>query len=315
MLGVSYNERSWAIDLIAHIKGRVLSENRAIKDVGGEQTISSEGGILFPDVLLFGDRSSAVILQGWELKFPDTRIDDQVFHHNASLKARALGLDSFLLWNVRCARLYSLDNESDKFTLSKEWAALTHITDRSSVRTHQNEWKRLADTIISDLNDLFENGSLKGKPFIDAYSTGGIHNLILMNKPQVAEDLNQKALRDSSLRSKIILWWDKYGHEYGFNRDKFDVLAQVNLYNWIGKFLFAHILQSRDNRALTVNDIDCNTPPEEAIIMFQDLSKSCNFWTVFSNHLGLSVITQGPWNQITQFNQLLTDLRIRFNVN
>lgn len=96
----TYNERSWAIDLIGHLKHLATANNRSIKDAGGEQTVKAEGGSLFPDVLLFGDRATARILQGWELKMPDTGIDDFEFRDNAETKARALGLDSFLLWNV-----------------------------------------------------------------------------------------------------------------------------------------------------------------------------------------------------------------------
>ena len=43
-VGVAYNERSWAIDLIGHIKIVVSSNNHSIKDAGGEQTVKSEGG-------------------------------------------------------------------------------------------------------------------------------------------------------------------------------------------------------------------------------------------------------------------------------
>lgn len=61
---VTYNERSWAIDLIGHLKHLAAPGNRSIKDAGGEQTIKTKGGNLFPDVLLFGDRMTARILQG-----------------------------------------------------------------------------------------------------------------------------------------------------------------------------------------------------------------------------------------------------------
>ncbi len=79
----SYNERSWAIDLIGHLKKLAHQVNRPVKDAGGENTVRSEGGVLFPDVLLYGDRETARILQGWELKFPDTDIDDYEFRKNA----------------------------------------------------------------------------------------------------------------------------------------------------------------------------------------------------------------------------------------
>lgn len=59
----SYNERSWAIDLIGHLKKLAGRVNRPVKDAGGENTVRSEGGILFPDVLLYGDRDIENILQ------------------------------------------------------------------------------------------------------------------------------------------------------------------------------------------------------------------------------------------------------------
>ena len=40
----TYNERSWAIDLIGHLKHLAARNNRAIKDAGGEQTVKAEGG-------------------------------------------------------------------------------------------------------------------------------------------------------------------------------------------------------------------------------------------------------------------------------
>ena len=39
--GVAYNERSWAIDLIGHLKHLAAQNNRSVKDAGGEQTIKA----------------------------------------------------------------------------------------------------------------------------------------------------------------------------------------------------------------------------------------------------------------------------------
>ncbi len=311
MPSVSYNERSWAIDLIAHIKGRVRAENRAIRDAGGEQTIRSEGGSLFPDVLLFGDQSTAIILQGWELKLPDTSINDNDFYQNAVKKAKALGLNSFVLWNVSCARLYACRAGANQYLLLKQWPTLDHILDRESVLRNRGDWEQLADKIISDLNALFENGSLEGRPFVDTYRTGGIQDLILANTTEVAKALEQNALCNSTLRAEITMWWQKYRQEYKYwHKSKYQVLAQANLYNWIGKFLFAHVLQSRDMRASIVTQITEDISPSDALEMFRDLSRGCNFWTVFSDSVGLSIVSQRPWYQLTQFNRLLRDLRI-----
>jgi hypothetical protein len=80
-----YNERSWAIDIISYINS-IVQKNAPIQKAGGEYSIAKDSQVLFPDVLLFGDQSSGNILQGWELKMPDTLIDDLALINNASTK-------------------------------------------------------------------------------------------------------------------------------------------------------------------------------------------------------------------------------------
>ena len=307
---VNYNERSWAIDLIGHIKTHLTTGNRAIKDASGEQTLRTDGGSLFPDVLLFGDRSTARVLQGWELKMPDTSIDDYEFKHNAEAKAVALGLDSYILWNVTYARLYVRRNGGNTFHLSKQWDALANITTRQSVIPQRTEWEVLAVEIIDYVNDLFDRGSLEGRQFVDAYKSGGITSLIMENSDSVSDALRNAANRDNRLNAEITLWWLTHQSEYGQGKDKFSVLAQSNISNWIGKFLFAHILQGRDDRAQAVTQITEDTTPVEALEVFRILSEQCNFWTIFSDNVGLSSISDIAWNQLKQLNMLLSDLRI-----
>lgn len=307
-IGVSYNERSWAIDLIGHIKAMVSSQNRTIKDAGGEQTVKTNGGSLFPDVLLFGDRSLALILQGWELKMPDTSIDDHEFRHNATQKAIALGLDSFVLWNVSHAHLYI--RQGDTYACRKKWDALAHIKTRDSVVNHRAQWEAVATDIINHVNDLFDRGSLEGRQFVEAYRSGGITALIMENTNDVVAALQTAARRDANLRAEITLWWERHKSEYGGGDDQYKKLAQANISNWIGKFLFAHILQGRDSRAQAVTQIGETTAPSEALTIFENLSQDCNFWTIFSASIGLGIMPERAWDQMRQLNKLLTDLRI-----
>lgn len=309
-IGVTYNERSWAIDLIGHIKQVVSSNNRSIKDAGGEQTIKTDGGSLFPDVLLFGDRATALILQGWELKMPDTKITDYAFCHNATQKAIALGLDSFVLWNVSYAHLYIRQGETNNFRCEKKWDDLAYITNRESVIPNRNAWEKLAADIISYINDLFDRGTLEGRQFVDAYRSGGITSLIMENTDVVANALQEASKRDSKLKAEITLWWELYKSEYGGANNAEKVLAQANISNWIGKLLFAHILQGQDIRAQAVTEICEDTTPSEALDIFQRLSQECNFWTIFSDSVGLAILPERPWAQLKQLNRLLTDLHI-----
>lgn len=307
--GAAYNERSWAIDLIGHIKQLAANNNRAIKDAGGEQTVKAEGGSLFPDVLLFGDRATARILQGWELKMPDTSIHDADFRFNAELKARALGLDSFVLWNVTHAHLYVRDAAADEYRRSQAWNDLADITTRAGVIGNRQRWEALATEIIGYLNDLFDRGVLEGRQFIEAYRSGGITSLIMENAGEVADALTLASRRSAHLRSEMILWWDRSQAEYG-GGNMFQVLAQAVISNWIGKILFGHILREQDARAHGLAAIDEDTTPSEALGLFRQLSEDCNFWTIFSDSIGLSSIPDRVWDQLKQFNRLLSDLRV-----
>ena len=304
-----YNERSWAIDLIGHLKAEAGKQNRSIKDAGGEQTVKAEGGSLFPDVLLFGDRATARILQGWELKMPDTRIDDPDFVDNAELKARALGLDSFLLWNVTHAHLYVRNGDTDTFDRTRAWDELSDVQTRAAVKPARARWESLSVEIMAYLNDLFDRGELEGRQFIEAYRSGGITALIMANAGAVSDTLENAAKRDANLRSQMILWWDRYKAEYS-GGNMHEVLAQAVISNWIGKMLFGHILREKDVRAQKIAEIGEDTTPEEALDLFRQLSEDCNFWTIFSDSIGLREVPADVWDQIKQFNDLLSDLRV-----
>ncbi|MEN0081124.1 N-6 DNA methylase [Flavobacterium lindanitolerans] len=310
IIPTTYNERSWAIDLIGHLKQLSNQNNRSIKDAGGEQTIRVDGGSLFPDVLLFGDRATARILQGWELKMPDTQINDYEFRRNAEIKARALGLDSFLLWNVSHAHLYVRNAERDIFELSHEWTDLSDITTRQGVAANRQRWEAVAAEIFLYLNDLFDRGTLEGRQFIEAYRSGGITSLIMENAEEVANAVTDATKRNAALRAQMILWWDRYKAEYGQGTME-QVLAKAIISNWIGKILFAHILREQDHRAQQVATINDTTTPAQALELFRQLSESCNFWTIFSSEgIGLNILPERAWNQLKQFNHLLNDLRV-----
>jgi len=309
-----YNERSWAIDLIGYLKQVAHDRHRAVRGVGGEQTVKGDGGSLFPDVLLFGDLADAVVLQGWELKMPDTSIDDPDFRENAEYKARQMGLDSYVLWNVRRARLYALDREADRFAVIEEWDDLDDITARTEVKPAQARWEAVAVQILTRVNDLLETGELEGRPFIDAYrsESGGVASMLLANRDAVADALEAAVRNDGRLRAGVTLWWNRFRDEYGGKEDTpaYPALAQANLVNWIGKLLFAHVLRQRDNRAAAVEQIGEDTSPAEAIALFEKLYRACNFWTIFCDSVGLSTLPPVAWSHLKQFNNLLSDLNI-----
>ena len=93
---INYNERSWAIDVISEINLYLANKSWHVKSAGGENTIRNEKSSLFPDVLIFKDSAKKIILQGWELKMPDTPITDTELINNAKIKSEILHNNSFI---------------------------------------------------------------------------------------------------------------------------------------------------------------------------------------------------------------------------
>jgi hypothetical protein len=156
---LKYNERSWAIDLISHIN-QIIPDAGIINRAGGEFSLVGRGQALFPDVLLFGDHGTGHILQGWELKMPDTPIDNVEFYENAKEKAMRLGLSSFLLWNAIDVKLYIYTNE--QFTLCTDFKIdRLPYTSRQDVHDRPDLWKRTTIDIITRLNTFFSTGKLQ----------------------------------------------------------------------------------------------------------------------------------------------------------
>lgn len=151
------NERSWAIFIITEIKSMLDSADLKIKSVGGESTLSTNKKKMFPDVLLYGDNAQTRILQGWELKMPDVLITDEELIADATRKARALKLNSFVIWNFTYGKLYVEDPDGN-FIERKIWTGTDYIVTREDVMTYKEEWIPIIKDIVLTVNEYLRNG-------------------------------------------------------------------------------------------------------------------------------------------------------------
>ena len=78
------NERAWAGQLISWLQEEIREGRTLFQDATNDEGIKLKSGkTKFPDVLLFTDKVSGIIFNGWELKFPDTEADDREMLLNA----------------------------------------------------------------------------------------------------------------------------------------------------------------------------------------------------------------------------------------
>jgi type I restriction-modification system DNA methylase subunit len=304
----TYNERSWAIDVISEINKYASKTNRKIKRASGELTISTPSGKLFPDVLLFGEISTASILQGWELKFPDTSITDEELIKNAVKKAQNLGLNSFLLWNVTTAVLYVSDDMVN-YQPVRIWNDLSHIKQREEVIHHRAEWVALLQKILREMNDFFDSGRLKTTTIIEAFSENTVFEIVLNNVEMVADALRRETTRNAIFDAEVQLWWRSVKSEYPMEIDPYKVLARINLINWLNKLIFAHILKSFYDDASAVDTITENMSIKKTQELFRNISTKCDFLNIFNVFLGEAVLTDQAWSHLVQFNRFLSEIQ------
>ncbi|PIZ64893.1 hypothetical protein COY14_03635 [Candidatus Roizmanbacteria bacterium CG_4_10_14_0_2_um_filter_36_9] len=306
MTKITYNERSWAIDIITEINLFTSKNDKTIYRAGGETTINTGEKRLFPDVLLYGKNSE--IIMGWELKMPDTSITDTEFIENAKLKANILGLNSFILWNVGIAVLYI--KKEKYFTPVKTWDSLiTLVTKRNQVEDLKNEWKKILHQILKDLNSFFDNGEIEKKTFVESFKDSAIIDFILRNNKVVARSLQKSATKNAKFLAEANIWWRIAKLDYP-KQGQWEVLSKIILVNWLNKFLFAHILIAFFDPAKKVETIKMETSLDDAINIFKEISKECNFWNIFQPQLGEKYLDDQTWSEIKQFNILLNDIEL-----
>ncbi|PSQ77842.1 MAG: hypothetical protein BRD37_04160 [Bacteroidetes bacterium QH_8_67_23] len=306
-----YNERSWAADLIAHLN-RLADEQRLnVKRAGGEHTIRDDEGLLFPDVLLFGDEAGQAILQGWELKMPDTPVTDADLLANAERKARGLGLNSFLVWNVDRAVLYVAGEDSESYQSEKSWALPGGPAgERGRVADRRADWKALVETILQDVDRLLGEGVLRDRTLVDAFSERALIEALFENVPRTAEQLQEAARRDNRFQAKVDLWWSHVEEEHA-GEEKLDVLARRSLTGWISKFVFAHVLKTACADARSVESLPEGATAADVQDAFESISQACNFLNIFRAQLGEDRMAGRPWSQIAQVNGFLSEVDLQ----
>lgn len=155
---------------------------------------------MFPDVLLYGDENQTQILQGWELKLPDTPITDTTFIEDAKRKARSLGLNSCFIWNFTAGVLY-VKNDNDEFEIVRQWNETNHIQTREDVERYKHEWLPIIEQILIEINGFLVTGAIRGTEIGEFLSDTIISKIIERNKTLVSTELHNAAVVDTRIEA------------------------------------------------------------------------------------------------------------------
>lgn len=302
------NERSYAIDLISQINNITQQYTLQIKKAGGERTITTDrNSRMFPDVVLYGDSQRTKIIQGWELKLPDTLITDETFIKDAQRKANSLGLNSCFIWNFTTGILYIKD-EHGNFQITKQWNDTNHIRSRADVKTYRADWERTIENIIIEINQSFLNADILSSELGEIISDTVIATIIERNKSLVASKLRENSVTNAVIDAHLNVWWDEVRSEFvADEQDKFNAYAKIILLNWTNRITFAHLIKRHHNAAAAVSNIDFDKTPEEANIIFNQITSECDFYNIFSPLEYNTFIPDDTWSDLMELNQFLIE--------
>lgn len=320
------NERSHAIDLISQINNIATKFSLQIKKAGGERTISTiipsqvavvkEDAVeytsgkrktMFPDVVLYGDNQKTQILQGWELKLPDTLITDETFIKDAQRKAVALGLNSCFIWNFTSGVLY-IKNANGSFDIVKQWTNTNHIKSRLDVELYRSDWESEIEKIVLDINDFFANGDLKGANLGESISDTVVATLVSRNKELVADSIRSHSTSNTIANAYIEQWWKEVESEYSKDEtDKYKAYSKIVILNWINRIVFAHLIKKYHNEARKVLNISDTTSVAKANDIFNEITRTCDFYSIFSEVKYNTHIPQTTWFELLELNYFLAE--------
>lgn len=293
MGSLNINERSEAIELIKESQALFEKNDFVFKEASGEQSLGRNGNVdrraatLFPDVLYYTDSYQNQVALGWELKMPDTDINDIELFNNAVDKANRLKTNAFVLWNFRQVRVFFRERNND-WKESKSWNDLIDITKRDDVIINRDRWKELLKDVIVHLNMLFRDNIVTSVPILQSAENIS-QNISEIFSRELSDYYN--SIGDRKLIIEIRKWYDTELMEFSSvnpnqvsDSEKTRMFAKNILLNWINRITFANLIKSNHNsvfEALRVILKEDGTF-EEIKEAFNHATKVSDFFTILN---------------------------------
>lgn len=299
-LDIKRNERDWAGQLISWIKSAIDRKTTVFQDATNDTGVKMKSGrTKFPDVLLFVDKTSGVIFNGWELKFPDTAVDDAVMLENALEKAHKLHSDSFITWNGAEAIIWHIDDEEytlDSLSKLKHYPKVSTINSREDLADpvkfaqHEPLLKARAGEILHDLDSLFHNGFLKPALDISKNIIAAVRQASAIIIPQFQEAIVKEKGCNRTFRNEFNKWKIyesstlKILESSSRKREHVipeQVLAKFTFYNLIGKTIFYLTLCENLSGELEPITFDESESAKDLLNSYFDKAKKIDYQAIF----------------------------------
>lgn len=307
------NERAWAGQIISWIKQAINDGTTLFEEATNDEGIKlASGKTKFPDVLLFIDKISGIVFNGWELKFPDTAADDTEMLENALEKAERLKANSFVTWNGAEAfiwkindNLYTLDNieKIKHYTKEVDISTRKDLADRTNYNKHEAKLKRRLNEILHDLGQLYSSGELKSAINISDNIIEAVTQTATLFIPQFTNEINELKADDEDFRREFNNWKIiesstlKILSSSSRRVEKVipeQVLAKFSFYKIIGKVLFYLTLSENLSGKVEKLELEDDKNVKSKLDVFFNQAKTIDYQAVFESDFTDNI----PFNQI-----------------
>lgn len=296
------NERAWAGQIISWIKQSINDGTTLFQDATNDEGLKvASGRTKFPDVLLFTDKVSGIVFNGWELKFPDTPADDSEMLENALEKAKRLQSNSFVTWNGTEAIIWKISD--DNYSLSgleklkvypkeKDITNRNDLADRNNYNKHEAKLQKRLNEILHDLGQLYKNGELKNAINISSNIVEAVTQTALHFIPQLKNEINELKGDDRTFRNEFNQWKIiesatlKILSTSSRRVEKVEpeeVLAKFTYYKLIGKVLFYLTLSENLSGKVSKLELRNNKQVQKQLNGFFNQAKKIDYQAVFES--------------------------------
>ncbi len=270
----------------------------------------------FPDVAIWLNRAAGMGFCGWELKTPKTPADDKELLDNAAEKARAMGADYFVTWNMREAIIWRTPHKEE--TVSNENRAKTYpplypITkaDDLWISPKQELLKRRASDVLYDLSTLQKEGHLH---LVDIDSTFFVHILSDAAKtlaPFINHSLIKKIGKSKKFKDELFDWAVKQCIANYGDPSFYQAVSRQIVYRLLGKILF-YLTLRRYRSDLPIMNLENIKPSKIGAKLkeYFEIARQIDYQAVFEEDVTDSVPFSGL--AATPLKNLIVDLN-RYN--
>ncbi|MFB3895821.1 MAG: class I SAM-dependent DNA methyltransferase [bacterium] len=284
---IKTNEREFSGQVVSWLNQILQSGNYPFETVTGETSIRiKEESTRYPDTAIWLDRKAGIAFCFAELKTPDTPATDQPTLDLAAKKARAVGANFFLTWNMRDAVLWRTPKGIRHNVV--EWDRIKYYPALAKIASIEDLWdkhklpaiKDRAKEIIDDLVELYQDGHLKQIEPDTTYFVARLTEAVQALQPLVEHSLIVQVGKSFKFKKAVYGWAYTQGI---INIDDlfYEMVSRQIAYRLLGRIIFYQALR-RFRHDLPKMDI--SGYPEnvkQALDGYFDQAKEIDYYAVF----------------------------------